>query len=52
MTQATSLPRAEAVPRTPRDIQSLWRSMEIDSRLLGMIARPVTVWYTRITGAA
>jgi D-xylose transport system permease protein len=47
MTQATSIPRgAEAVPqpRTPRDIQSLWRSMEIDSRLLGMIAALAIIW--------
>src|SRR5258708_802807 len=47
MTQATSIPRAaEAVPqpRPPRDIQSLWRSMEIDSRLLGMIAALAIIW--------
>src|SRR3977135_2771541 len=47
MTQATSIPRgAEAVPqpRTPRDVQSLWRSMEIDSRLLGMIAALAIIW--------
>src|SRR5438445_5180365 len=46
MTQATSIPRAEAVPqpRTPRDFQSLWRSMEIDSRLLGMIAALAIIW--------
>src|SRR5260370_32479494 len=46
MTQATSIPRAEAVPqpRTPRDVQSLWRSMEIDTRLLGMIGALAIIW--------
>src|SRR3977135_3912135 len=44
MTQATSVPRAEAVPRTPRTVQSLWRSMEIDTRLLGMIAALAIIW--------
>src|SRR5213593_1894340 len=46
MTQATSIPRAEAVPqpRTPRSLQSVWRSMEIDSRLLGMIAALAIIW--------
>src|SRR6266581_9356510 len=46
MTQATSIPRAEAVPQpqTPRSVQSLWRSMEIDSRLLGMIAALAIIW--------
>src|SRR6266496_3332899 len=47
MTQATSIPRgAEAVPqpRTPRDVQSLWRSMEIDSRLLGMMGALAIIW--------
>src|SRR5216684_7790603 len=47
MTQVTSIPRgAEALPqpRTPRDIQSLWRSMEIDTRLLGMIGALAIIW--------
>src|SRR5712692_5673798 len=47
MTQATSLPRgAEAVPQpgTPRSVQSVWRSMEIDTRLLGMIAALAIIW--------
>src|SRR5258708_3561743 len=47
MTQATSIPRAaEAVPqpRPPRDIQSLWRSMEIELRLVGMIAALAIIW--------
>src|SRR5438874_8404448 len=44
MTQATSIPRAEAVPRTPRSFQSVWRSMEIDSRLLGMIGALAIIW--------
>src|SRR5260370_9981415 len=46
MTQATSIPRAEAVPqpRSPRNFQSLWRSMEIDSRLLGMIGALAIIW--------
>src|SRR6266852_9980306 len=47
MTQATSLPRgAEAVPqpRTPHTVQSLWRSMEIDTRLLGMIGALAIIW--------
>src|SRR5437870_8243866 len=44
MTQATSIPRAEAVPRTPRSFQSVWRSMEIDSRLIGMIGALAIIW--------
>src|SRR6266852_6377835 len=47
MTQVTSIPRgAEALPRprTPRDVQSLWRSMEIDTRLLGMIGALAIIW--------
>src|SRR5437667_6517396 len=38
--------RAEAgrQRRTPRGLQSLWRSMEIDSRLLGMIPALAIIW--------
>jgi D-xylose transport system permease protein len=47
MTQATSLPRDVEVirqPRPPRSIQSLWQSLEIDTRLLGMVAALAVIW--------
>jgi D-xylose transport system permease protein len=47
MTQAPSVPRNVEVlgtPGSPRSIPSLLRSMEIDTRLLGMIAALAIIW--------
>src|SRR6202048_1856146 len=44
MTQVTSVPRNVEVLGTPRSIGALWRSMEIDTRLLGMIAMIAIIW--------
>src|ERR1700738_2594389 len=44
MTQVTSVPRNVEVLGTPRSIGALLRSMEIDTRLLGMIAMIAIIW--------
>src|ERR1700738_1745752 len=44
MTQVTSVPRNVEVLGTPRSIGALLRSMEIDTRLLGMIAALAIIW--------
>src|SRR4051812_17840654 len=44
MSQSTIAPAAEAGATPPRSMRSLLLSMEIDMRLLGLIAATVVIW--------